>query len=71
MPGELSASETWDELYLASLDDALTEELPHLSAFSGRNTQRPTREELATVLATDLGAHGNAIQQLDQAVAHS
>src|SRR5262249_42536374 len=49
-----------------SLDDALAEELPHLSAYMGRSTPRPTRIELAQLLATDLGPAGEALQQFDQ-----
>lgn len=63
---ELATETAWSELYLDSLDDALTEELPHLSAYSGRNTQRPTRAELAAALASDLGEAGAAIQTLEQ-----
>lgn len=62
---ELTTHTTWEELYIGSLDDALTEELPHLSAFSGRSTQRPSRPELGAVLAADLGDAGTAVSTLD------
>ncbi len=63
---ELTTGSSWQDLYLASLDDALTEELPHLSAYSGRNTQRPTGVELVSVLNADLGDAANTLQFLEQ-----
>src|SRR5205085_2218935 len=63
---ELASGMTWDALYAQSLDDALNEELPHLSAYTGRNTPRPTRPELVKLLRADLGEAGKHLLQLDR-----
>ncbi|MCC7165060.1 MAG: tetratricopeptide repeat protein [Anaerolineae bacterium] len=63
---EYTTANTWDKLYLASLEDALSEELPHLSAYSGPNTKRPSRTELAQVLSAELGEAGATLATLDQ-----
>ncbi|MBI4670879.1 MAG: hypothetical protein HY741_04315, partial [Chloroflexi bacterium] len=55
----------WNELYVRSLNDALAEELPHLSAFTGHSTRRPTHTELTHALTSDLGEPGNILQRLD------
>ncbi len=62
---ELASGMTWDALYVQSLDDALTEELPHLSAYLGRSTQHPTPAELKELLMIDLGETGATLLAMD------
>lgn len=62
---EHASSLAWDQLYIQSLDDALVEELPHLSAYAESSAEYPTRAELAYKLATDLGEAGSALYTLD------
>ncbi len=63
---ELASGSQWNALYVQSLDDALSEELPHLSAYSGPNTPRPTPPELGKLLTTELGEAGNHLLALDR-----
>jgi tetratricopeptide (TPR) repeat protein len=62
---EHASNISWETLYVQALEDALTEELPHLSAYIGQNSTYPSREELAHALTTDLGDAGNALRTRD------
>src|SRR5436305_1429509 len=63
---ELASGMTWDALYAQSLDDALSEELPHLSAYAGAITPRPSRAELAKLVRVDLGDAGTHLLAMDR-----
>ncbi len=43
---DLASGSTWHSLYLQSLEDAQSEEFPHLSAYAGPQTARPSKQEL-------------------------
>src|SRR4029078_6811479 len=62
----LASGMTWDALYAQSLNDALSEELPHLSAYSGDKTPRPTIAELGPLGRTDLGDAGTPLLAMDR-----
>ena len=62
---EQTAGMTRQELYIQSTADALAEELPHLSAYSGYNTLAPSHQDLAHALTTDLDQAGNALRAYD------
>ncbi|OQY80410.1 MAG: hypothetical protein B6D41_21105, partial [Chloroflexi bacterium UTCFX4] len=62
---EQTAGMTRQELYIQSTADALAEELPHLSAYSGYNTLAPSHQDLAHALTTDLDQASNALRAYD------
>ncbi|RIK15888.1 MAG: hypothetical protein DCC52_18225 [Chloroflexi bacterium] len=53
------AGTSWQDLYVQATRDALAEELPHLSAYSGATTLTPSQPELETALTADLDAASN------------
>lgn len=63
---ELATDSSWRDLYASAFEDALIEELPHLSAYSGPGTSRPSHQALENILVLDLGEAGATIQTLDQ-----
>lgn len=63
---DLASGSTWHSLYLQSLEDAQSEEFPHLSAYAGPQTARPSKQELENMLTADLGEAGASVYALDQ-----